>query len=63
MIGLMVCICNHIGLTQLSLQYVVGKLSWKMRKLCRELNWDTLTEEEREDFINHRVHEDRECNQ
>jgi len=27
----------------------------------RGKNWDTMTEEEREDFINDIVHEDRQC--
>ena len=37
----------------------------QVRQLCtsRGLNWDTMTEEEREDFIDDLVHEDRECNQ
>lgn len=37
----------------------------QVRQLCasRGLNWDTMTEEERENFINDLVHEDRECNQ
>ncbi len=37
----------------------------QVQQLCasRGLNWDTMTEEEREDFIDHLVHEDRECNQ
>ena len=36
----------------------------KMRKICAErgLDWDTMTEEERMDFIDDIVHEDRECN-
>ena len=35
----------------------------KMRKLCaaRGLDWDTMGEEERIDFIDDIVHEDREC--
>lgn len=35
----------------------------QVRQLCtsRGLNWDTMTEEEREDFIDDLVHEDREC--
>lgn len=35
----------------------------KMRKICasRGLDWDTMTEEERIDFIDDLVHEDREC--
>ena len=34
----------------------------QVRQLCasRGLNWDTMTEEEREDFIDNLVHEDRE---
>ncbi|MDE0687158.1 MAG: hypothetical protein OXI61_03250 [Candidatus Poribacteria bacterium] len=37
----------------------------QVRQLCasRGLNWDTMTEEERENFIDDLVHEDRECNQ
>ena len=37
----------------------------QVRQLCasRGLNWDAMTEEEREDFIDDLVHEDRECNQ
>lgn len=37
----------------------------QVRQLCasRGLNWDTMTEEEREDFIDDLVHEDRECSQ
>ncbi len=33
----------------------------QLRKLCAErgINWDNLSKEEREDFINHIVHEDR----
>ncbi len=35
----------------------------QVRQLCtsRGLNWDTMTEEEREDFIDDLVHENREC--
>ena len=35
----------------------------KVRKVCatRGLNWDSMDEEERLDFINDIVHEDREC--
>ena len=34
------------------------------RKLCasRGLNWDTMTEAERENFVDDLIHEDRECN-
>lgn len=37
----------------------------QVRQLCasRGLNWDTMTEDEREDFIDNLVHEDRVCNQ
>ena len=37
----------------------------QVRQLCasRGLNWETMTETEREDFIDDLVHEDRECNQ
>ncbi len=37
----------------------------QVKQLCASqgLNWDTMTEEEREDFIDDLVHEDRECNQ
>ena len=36
----------------------------KARKICaaRGLDWDAMTEEERIDFIDDLVHEDRECN-
>ena len=36
----------------------------KVRKICaaRGLDWDAMSEEERIDFINDLVHEDRECN-
>lgn len=36
----------------------------KVRKVCaaRRLDWDPMGEEERLDFINDIVHEDRECN-
>ena len=36
----------------------------QFRKLCasRELNWDTMTEAERENFVDDLIHEDRECN-
>ena len=37
----------------------------QVRQLCasRGLDWDTMTEEEKEDFIDDFVHEDRACNQ
>ncbi len=37
----------------------------KVRKICtaRGLDWDAMTEEERIDFIDDLVHEDRECDQ
>ena len=37
----------------------------KVRKICaaRGLDWDAMSEEERIDFINDLVHEDRECDQ
>ena len=37
----------------------------KVRKVCaaRGLDWDAMGEEERLDFINDIVHEDRKCNQ
>ena len=37
----------------------------QVRQLCasRGLNWDTMIEDEREDFIDNLVHEDRVCNQ
>ena len=39
-------------------------LESNVRTICAErgLNWDTMTDEERQDFINDIVHEDRECN-
>ena len=38
-------------------------LESKVRDVCAErgLNWDAMTDEERQDFINDVVHEDREC--
>ena len=35
----------------------------KLRQLCaaRGLNWDTMTEEEREEVVDNLIHEDREC--
>ena len=37
----------------------------KIRKVCaaRGLDWDAMTEEERIDFIDDLVHEDRKCDQ
>ncbi len=37
----------------------------QVRKICaaRGLDWNTMTEEERIDFIDDLVHEDRECDQ
>ena len=36
----------------------------QFQKLCasRGLNWDTMTEVERENFVDDLIHEDRECN-
>ena len=36
----------------------------QFRKLCasRGVNWDTMTEAERENFVDDLIHEDRECN-
>lgn len=36
----------------------------QFRKLCasRGLNWDTMPEVERENFVDDLIHEDRECN-
>ena len=38
-------------------------LESKVREVCTErgLDWDAMTDEERQDFINDVVHEDREC--
>ena len=35
----------------------------QLRKLCasRELNWDEMSEADRENFVNDLIHEDREC--
>ena len=35
----------------------------QFRRLCAErgLNWDTMTESERENFVDDVIHEDREC--
>lgn len=36
----------------------------QLRNLCasRELDWDAMTEAERENFVDDLIHEDRECN-
>jgi hypothetical protein len=41
------------------IDYAEGQL----RKLCakRGLDWDTMSEDEREDLIDDLIHEDREC--
>lgn len=38
-------------------------LESKVRDVCAErgLDWDAMTEEERQDFINDVIHEDRQC--
>ena len=35
----------------------------KLRQLCaaQGLNWDTMTEEEREELVDNLIHEGREC--
>ncbi len=35
----------------------------QLRKLCasRKLNWDEMSEADRENFVNDLIHEDREC--
>ena len=37
----------------------------QLRQLCtdRGLDWDVMTEAERENFVDDLIHEDRECNQ
>lgn len=37
----------------------------QLKRLCtdRGLDWDAMTETEREDFVDNLIHEDRECNQ
>ena len=37
----------------------------QLRQLCadRGLDWDAMTEAERENFVDDLIHEDRECNQ
>ena len=37
----------------------------QLRQLCtdRELDWDAMSEAERENFVDDLIHEDRECNQ
>ncbi len=36
----------------------------RLRQLCfsRGLDWDTMTEDEREAFVDDLIHEDRQCN-
>ena len=40
-------------------------LRHNLRQLCtdRGLDWDAMTEAERENFVDDLIHEDRECNQ
>ena len=37
----------------------------QLRQLCiaRDLDWDAMSEAERENFVDDLIHEDRECNQ
>ncbi len=44
---------------------IVAEGEQQMRRLCAErgLNWDSMTEEEREAFIDDLIHEDRACAQ
>ena len=41
----------------------MNSLESKVREVCAErgLDWNAMTDEERQDFINEIVHEDREC--
>lgn len=41
----------------------IARAEDKLRKLCaaRGLNWDTMTEDEREELVDNLIHEDREC--
>ena len=56
-----------LALAKESLPRRAGRMKYlesKVREVCTErgLDWDAMTDEERQDFINDVVHEDRECN-
>lgn len=43
----------------------IDRAATQFRQLCadRGLDWDTMTEAERENFVDDLIHEDRECSQ
>ena len=43
----------------------IDRAEIQLRQLCadRGLDWDKMTETEREDFVDDLIHEDRECSQ
>ena len=43
----------------------IDRTEAQLRQLCadRGLDWDRMTEAERENFVEDLIHEDRECNQ
>ena len=43
----------------------IDRAETQLRQLCvdRGLDWDTMTEAERESFVDDLIHEDRECSQ
>lgn len=57
--ALMALAADAIARREQRMQYAEGQL----RRLCAErgLNWDKMSEDEREAFIDDLVHEDRKC--
>ena len=53
----------HLGITAPAQAARMDYAEAQFRKLCasRGLDWDTMTETERESFIDDLIHEDREC--
>ena len=49
--------------TEASQEELMDYAEAQLRKLCdtRNLNWDEMTEADRENFVNDLIHEDREC--
>ena len=49
--------------TEASQAKLMGYAETQLRELCasRKLDWDAMTEADRENFVNDLIHEDREC--
>ncbi len=49
--------------TEASQAELMGYVETQLRELCasRKLDWDAMTEADRENFVNDLIHEDREC--